>query len=80
MSQPRDAPGSDDARSQRERMLAGELYLADDPEISAESRRARRLQDGFKRCTPEEHHSKGQFLGGLLGSVGPGTVIWAPFF
>ena len=25
------APGSPDGRSQRDRMLAGELYIADDP-------------------------------------------------
>ncbi len=60
-------------------MLAGALYLADDPEIDAESRRARRLQDDFNRCTPEEHHRQHQILGELLGSLGAGTVIRAPF-
>ena len=29
-----------DTRSQRERMLAGDLYLADDPQLLQESRRA----------------------------------------
>ena len=69
-----------DTRSMRERMLAGDLYLADDPEITADSRRARRLQDDFNRCTPEEHHRQEQILGDLLGSIGAGTVIRAPFY
>lgn len=73
-------PPAPDARTQRERMLAGDLYLADDPEISAESRRARKLQDEFNRCTPEESHRQHQLLGDLLGSLGEGTHIRAPFF
>ena len=32
-----------DTRSQRERMLAGELYLADDPELARETARAQAL-------------------------------------
>jgi maltose O-acetyltransferase len=31
------APGPPDGRSQRERMLAGELYIADDPQLAADS-------------------------------------------
>jgi len=34
---------TNDPRSQRERMLAGELYLADDPQLAADHRRAMRL-------------------------------------
>ncbi|MDQ2677308.1 MAG: sugar O-acetyltransferase [Actinomycetota bacterium] len=66
--------------SMRARMLAGELYLADDPEITAESRHARRLQDDFNRCTPAEHHRQDQILSELLGSIGEGTHIRAPFY
>ena len=32
-----------DTRSQRERMLAGDLYIAGDPELARESRRAAEL-------------------------------------
>ncbi len=32
-----------DTPSMRERMLAGELYVADDPELAAQSARARKL-------------------------------------
>jgi maltose O-acetyltransferase len=34
------APAPPDGRSQRERMLAGELYIADDPQLAADSLRA----------------------------------------
>ena len=33
----------DDGRTQRERMLAGDRYIVDDPPLAAESLRARRL-------------------------------------
>ena len=38
-----------DLRSQRERMLAGDLYLAGDPELAEERRRATRLMEEFNR-------------------------------
>ena len=69
----------DAARTQRQRMLAGELYLADDPEIVADSRRAKRLQDEANRCTPEEFRRREELLAELLGSIGPETHLRAPF-
>ena len=36
-----------DTRSQRERMLAGDLYIADDPELAAESLRAQELAQEY---------------------------------
>jgi maltose O-acetyltransferase len=41
------APGPPDRRSQRDRMLAGELYRADDPQLAAESLRALELTRAF---------------------------------
>ena len=40
---------SGDKRSQRERMVAGELYVADDPELKAMALRARQLENQFNR-------------------------------
>ena len=37
-------PMPENDRSQWERMLAGELYVADDPQIEAAKRRARRFE------------------------------------
>ena len=38
----------EDTRTQKERMLAGELYLADDPELEQASRRAYRLMKEYE--------------------------------
>lgn len=35
-------------KTQKERMLAGELYVADDPELGRENHRAKRLVREFK--------------------------------
>jgi maltose O-acetyltransferase len=47
--------GDDDRRTQRERMLAGDLYMADDPELAAESLRARRLLNHYNRTNARCH-------------------------
>ncbi len=66
---------STDRRSQRERMLAGDLYMADDPELAAESRRARALCDAYNRGDGDGR----AVLGRLLGAFGDGSEIRAPF-
>lgn len=77
MSNPTDR---DDERTQRERMLAGDLYLADDPEIIADSLRARRLQDEFNRTTADQADHRRRILEELLGEVGADVEIRPPFF
>ena len=67
-------------RSQRERMLAGELYIADDPELAAESLRARRLLDEYNRSAADATDQRRRVLEHLLGSMGPGTEIRPPFY
>ena len=62
-----------DERSQRERMLAGDLYLADDPELRAMALRARELEEQFNQ-SPER-----AILEELLGALGPGTEVRPPF-
>ena len=39
-----------DARTNRERMLAGDLYIADDPESERRAKRALRLADDYHRA------------------------------
>jgi maltose O-acetyltransferase len=46
------APGSTDWRSQRDRMLAGELYVADDPQLAADNLRALMLTRDFNASDP----------------------------
>lgn len=67
-------------RSQRERMLAGDLYIADDPELQADSLRARRLQDEYNRSPADAAGERRRILGELLGDIGPGSEIRPPFW
>jgi maltose O-acetyltransferase len=69
----------DDERSSRERMLAGDLYIADDPEIAAESRRAMELAAQYNASSPSDPAGRRRILEELLGSIGEGTEIRPPF-
>lgn len=68
------------ARSEREKMLAGELYLASDPELVAARTRARLILRSFNSSDPEEAAHRRSLLEKLLGGVGPGVWIEPPFF
>jgi maltose O-acetyltransferase len=68
-----------DHRSQRERQLAGELYIASDPETSAMARAGRRLEGRYNRTGADDGDERWALLVELLGEVGEGTVIRPPF-
>ena len=76
---PRSGDGND-GRSQRERMLAGDLYIADDPELAREAGRAARLTRAFNDSPPEDAAERRRILEELLGSLGEGTEIRPPFY
>jgi maltose O-acetyltransferase len=86
MSEPTDAPyapkttETTDGRTQRQRMLAGDLYLADDHELAAHALRARRLQDEFNRTVADDDGGRRRILGELLGEFGSGSEIRPPLF
>jgi maltose O-acetyltransferase len=61
-------------------MLAGELYIADDPELAAESRRALKLMEQFNRSSVEEPELRKRLLDELLGGFGEGSELRPPFF
>ena len=61
-------------------MLAGELYIADDPELIAESLRARLLCEQFNRSSAADETLRGQILTELLGALGEESVIRPPFY
>jgi maltose O-acetyltransferase len=61
-------------------MVAGELYTADDPELAAESLRARRLLDGYNRSVADAGAERRRILERLLGFFGPGSEIRPPFY
>lgn len=71
---------TDDTRTQRERMLAGDLYLANDPELQQLLLRAARLVESFNRSSVDNAADRNCILHELLGSIGEGTEVRAPFY
>lgn len=61
-------------------MLAGDPYIADDPELAALSSRARRLQDRYHRASVAEDPGARDILGDLLGRMGEEVEIRPPLF
>jgi maltose O-acetyltransferase len=69
---------SDDGRSQRERMLAGDPYLADDQELIRDRRRAAGLLQQLHASSPGDDAIRQRLLAELLGSIGEGAEILPP--
>jgi maltose O-acetyltransferase len=65
--------------TEKEKMLAGELYSASDPELVAERAHAQRLVARFNALADEHPASGGAVLRGLLGEVGEGVVVMPSF-
>ncbi|MBT2423849.1 sugar O-acetyltransferase [Streptomyces sp. ISL-22] len=61
---------TDDPRSNLERMLAGDLYIADDPEIARRQQRAVRLAARYQAAYAEDVDAARPLLAELLGSLG----------
>lgn len=61
-----------DDRSNHERMLNGDPYIADDPQLTEESHRAANLTRQYNATNAEDHDKRERLLGELLGSVGEG--------
>jgi putative sugar acetyltransferase len=68
-----------DPRTNRERMLAGDLYIADDPENARIAKRAMRLCHEYHRAVIVDDEGEAlALLGQLLGSLGEGAWIRPP--
>ena len=80
MTTPGPHGSSDDTRSMRERMLAGDLYIADDEEIAEASRHALDLMDAYNATSARQGPLRRSLLDSLLGSIGEGTEIRPPFY
>jgi maltose O-acetyltransferase len=65
-------------KGMRERMLAGELYIADDPELARDSVRAQRLTYQLNTMDPTDHQRRRELLTELLGAFGEGSEIRPP--
>jgi maltose O-acetyltransferase len=75
-----DDPRAEDPRTNRERMLAGDLYVADDPELERRMRRAAALAHEFAGLATGDPAAAREVLASLLGSLGEGTVVRAPIY
>lgn len=65
--------------TEREKMVAGELYLASDPELVRERARARRLAGRYNATAQEDAGERRALLGELLARVGEDAWIEPPF-
>jgi maltose O-acetyltransferase len=63
----------------KERMLRGELYVADDPDLLEDFHRGRRLVERFNALSATEVDEGRRVLEQLLGRFGAGSRIRAPF-
>jgi maltose O-acetyltransferase len=68
-----------DERTMRERMLAGEPYIADDPDLARETLHARQLCMQLDRMEPHDAQRRREILVELLGAIGDETEIRPPF-
>jgi len=66
-------------RSMRERMLSGERYIADDPELARDLTRAARLTHRLNTMDPTDASGLREVFEELLGSFGEGSEIRPPF-
>ncbi|ACL41539.1 transferase hexapeptide repeat containing protein [Pseudarthrobacter chlorophenolicus A6] len=67
-----------DPRTNRERMLAGDLYIADDPDNAKSFHRALKLQARYTAAYIEDPESARPVLAELLGSVGANVDVRPP--
>ena len=71
-------PYQPDGRTNRERMLAGDQYVADDPDLEELSHRAFDLTAAYNATTSRQGPLRRALLEQLLGSIGEGTVLRPP--
>ena len=62
-----------------DRMLAGDPYIADDPQLAADNTRARQLTHRYNTMDPTDGAVRREVLTELLGAFGPGSELRAPF-
>lgn len=69
-----------DTRTQKERMLAGDLYIADDPELAEDSLRAMTLIESFNASGARDPDGRRRILDDLLGTFGEESEIRPPMY
>jgi len=69
-----------DDRTNRQRMLAGDLYIADDPDLELAAHRAVRLANEYLAAFAVDAAASRPILDDLIGDLGEGVVIKPPLF
>lgn len=69
-----------DPRTNRERMLAGDLYIADDPENARRAQRAVRLAHAYHQAATIDEAGARPILVELLGTLGPEAFVKPPLY
>lgn len=67
-------------RTEKEKMLAGELYRSDDPELIRERIKARKLTEDFNRSRAHEELKRVKLLKRLFGKVSGWIWVEPPFY
>lgn len=65
--------------SEKERMLAGELYFADDPELNAMRLKKRKLEREFNDTPYDAFELRASIIRELFGSTGKNCYVEPPF-
>ena len=66
-------------RTPKQKMLAGDLYDPDDPELHADNRTARAWMARYNAAATETPATRRELLRERFASVGDGTVVRPPF-
>jgi maltose O-acetyltransferase len=67
-------------KTELEKMMSGELYLSNGPELIAARRRARLLLKAFNETSDEQWEERARIIKELIPESGNGVFIEPPFF
>ncbi|CAF0834057.1 unnamed protein product [Didymodactylos carnosus] len=70
---------NDDKRTEKQKMLDGDLYTAFGPELYNERMHCKKLLYEYNLTKPDEQEKRSQIIKQLFGKVGVGPYIEAPF-
>ena len=65
-------------RTEKEKMLAGEIYSCLDPELEIDRQQAKKLMLAFNKS--EDEADQQTILRQMFGGIGKNLVIWPPFY
>ena len=74
-----DSTATEDTRTMAQRMAAGDLYIADDPELAERSARALDLVASYNATSVRQGDLRRELLEQILGAVGEDVEIRPPF-